>query len=384
MSLLTVHIDEIFELRSSKRDVGGRLIHRYYTMATGGTLEGSTLEEGQFLPDDGLALIISADIEQAPTRIKQHYQGQLAHVVGWRARTLSGQDSKTGFTELSRTRGVVRIGPELYEAERIWKGPNSTARIFADSRWDERYPEISGPFSPRVRRTKVDRDVWPGFSRVRALYKTIRDVGRANLLTRTRERPAGKLTSSIDAKGKLQIIDGPDPGGLFEWRPLGDNSLTTPFQEVVFQTAYRIGDFQLRTIFDLYNSLNDRNLPNFGNVRRGTLLMIGGDTPDYKLGDDIINVDLRFRWSGGPDWNSFLKAEPNMWVVQELQKFERANGAQPWVPIPNEFREVVGLIRRRVRKFPKNKDNNEMKDAPLVSIAKHKYKDYSTLNGMLL
>ncbi|KKK64233.1 hypothetical protein LCGC14_2986300, partial [marine sediment metagenome] len=174
---LTLFQDEVLELRAERRDVGGRLKTRYYKVPMGADLEGSNLAESQPLPDDPIAIIVTSDIVPAPSTIRKTYGGQVAHVVAWRAKTYTGRDNLNGFVELSRTRGVVQIGPESYQARRVWKGPNSTARIFANAKWDERYPEISGKFSPRARRTEVERDWRPGFSRVTAFYKTIRDVG---------------------------------------------------------------------------------------------------------------------------------------------------------------------------------------------------------------
>lgn len=316
--------------------IGQRTRESVYEVPGGSSLSANDLEVGDFIPEATTFVITSS--KAIPD--KTVGEASRIRVFGVKPVTLTGANPfGGGLVELTRTRGTVQVGEEKWDAIRTFICSNTQAIGQQQALWDTRFPGIGGAFSPRVRKTDVENDWIPGFARLTVMYKTIRDVGRAVLIAKTRERKSGKLTRVKDKNGKDQIISGPTLEGTYFKIQSGDDSLIDPFQEIVFQTAFKMPGFQFDTFNRLFRHVNKSTLRNFGRARPGTLLFLGVDTPGYNWGDDIINADLHFLWSGNNvTWNEMLITQEGIWLAQRLPKYTR-NTAGKVTVIANGFTE---------------------------------------------
>lgn len=359
---------------------GMKVKTRFYDLPEAWEPEDSGFEPGDFLPTDSDYLIVSC------TAQKDRKAG--ANVVRVEARkpdTYSGANPfGGGLVELVRSRGPTKEGEEKWSAFRQYICPNSLVAQMESGLWDQRYPGIGGAFSPRARRIAPEMNWLPGYARLTQYFRTVREVGKAVLVTRQRERKSGNLTVVTDKNGVQHRITGSseDSRSYFEIIS-GDNALYEPFQEIIFQTAYRMPGFELQTFFSLYRHVNRGTLVNFGNAAPGTMLFLGVSNPGYEWGEDIIDANLHFMWSGNETtWNEMLKVQEGIWIVNKVLKYEWKTATKKYATLddPEYARELKFLPGRG----PKSATSNELVATKPETIAMFKEADFSSLDNMIV
>jgi len=377
---LDVYTDERWDIGGGDTHSPGMKIKtRYYDLPEGFEPDDSDIARGKFLPTDSDYLITAVT-----SQLDKRGGGNVVKVVAVKPETFSGANPfGGGLVELSRSRGVTKEGDEKWTAQQIYISPNASAVGHENALWDQRYPSIGGAFSPRVRKVSSERDWLPGYSRIVALFKTIRSVGKAVLITKIHERKLGKLRKVTDKDGKVQVISGPSDGGKTYFKVIeGDDSLVDPFHEIIFQTAYKMPGFKLDTFNALHRHVNKSRLRNFGNAAPGTLWFRGVSNPGYEWGDDIINADLSFWWSGNDiTWNQMLKTQEGIWAVMKMEKYARnATTGKPEV-VANEFRESLQFIPGQYVTADKE---TTFKDSSPITIARFKLADFSVFDKFIV
>ena len=319
-----------------------RTYHSEYELTTGKTLAAVDLEAGDFLPEHADYLIESSRVVTNRARM-----GAVAVCDAVKPVTYTGTNPFAGgMVELTRTRGIVREGENVWNGVRWFICPNSLAHAAAKGLWDQLWPDLA---DARCRKTAVEREWLPGYSRIAAYYQTTRVPGKARLLTRMETMAAGSPNRDLDDK----LVYGPEFDAGNEWRIVRGKEFADaaiPFEVVVLQTAYYASDFQLGTGHGLYRTVNDADLPNFGNAKKGSLLFIG-QRVQWEWGDDLLFVDYYFQWSGNEHtWNEVVQSQLGHWGVEFRKGYRPPTREGGAFEVIDGWMEPVWVWRQGVKK----------------------------------
>lgn len=212
-----------------------------------------------------------------------------------------------------------------------WRGTRSFLRTYTEAisesqrLYYQTWPSMSGQFAPKVRETNIDfePDGVPGVARLLAFYRSAgggnqTEPGQARLFIDISGTPERRLK---DKDGK--VIEGPDGTayGLNEYRVVeGTNDTLRRRCMLRLDTAYPKTGEPIANIMRLYDSVNDHDLPKFGNAKKGTLRFFGEKTQREVI-DDLVYYSFFMGFE--PDgWNNILKSRRGCWVLKTEKQID--------------------------------------------------------------
>ncbi|HUW99392.1 MAG TPA: hypothetical protein VMY35_00300 [Phycisphaerae bacterium] len=211
------------------------------------------------------------------------------------------------------------------------------------------FPGFAGPQTPLVTRQRCIFEP-QGVKDIALLvlyYKTRREPGKARLTTMGK---SFTVNPTVDADGKT--IEGPDQhsaggkgDGIHYWSPVGHSvgQAVRPYSVVTLETAFWANQFRLSDVYGLIGSVNDSDLPNFGDASAGTMLCLPATT-HWTWDEDLIYVDYYFMWSGPRySWNELAGAQQGFWGAVQKPVFEQ-DAAGNWSQITGKSVETVEFL----------------------------------------
>lgn len=240
------------------------------------------------------------------------------------------------LVETFRSRGRVRKGAVHRDAIRIFECPNAESLGHENSLWYQPHPTLTmGAYTPIA--TKIDvkenynPNKRPGFSRIVATYRTLRQPGKAEIdivASFSSEKTEMDL-DNLPLLGSIRTKTEPNRIGRYTtngpaYRPL-------PRRRIKWSAAFdnRVGVNALNNMVD---KVNEFTVPRMFNAPAGTLWITEMRIAHVWAGQDLWYIDVYF--DQDPDgWNNKIKRNYEVKIAVRTPVTEFASDGKTFTPV---------------------------------------------------
>lgn len=240
------------------------------------------------------------------------------------------------LVETYRSRDRFRKGQVHWDAERRFETPNEESQAHEDGLWFQPYPELlRGVYTPVCTgvavRENYDPDKRPGFASIRALYKTLRQPGKAEIsIVSTLE--SMKLEEDLDGLQLVGAVDtSVEPGKVGRFKTNGQTFLTDPKRLFVWKAAFdtKAG---VNALNNRMGRINSSRSPRMFGAPAQTLRIIQMQIQHVYTGQDLWYVNVGFE-EEEEGWNNVIKRNSEVRLPVRMPVFELGDEGKILTPV---------------------------------------------------
>ena len=261
-----------------------------------------------------------------------------------------------------------KIDADHVSAMIVFECPNAEAEGWQNYLyWSDYYTYNGGSTYPKCVRVKIEYNKFPNVAWLTAIYRTIRQPGRARLRGAVATRP---IKAIYDTAGKT--INGPVGDGYHIWRQTKGTNFQGQNHEVdILETTFASNPLSM--LRSLRGCVNSDTMPNLG-CQGDTVLVRGFKYKMMPYGTGIQwDVDLELWIVSGTGWNAACQRQQMAEVIQEMGVIE-ATTSGSFVFNGKSARKVVYLPKT----MQATKDSNGIWTGSLVDSVEDSITPYPT------